>query len=80
MFGVFDGHGSFGDTCSIFAKNKLPYWLQEMIKTKQQETGRGIHDLTKAELEEVYTNAFITTNESVRERNSAWGASSLHTY
>ncbi|GMI14222.1 hypothetical protein TrVE_jg1126 [Triparma verrucosa] len=64
LFGVFDGHGSFGDTCSIFAKNKLPYWLQEMVKTKQQETGRGIHDLTKAELEEVYTNAFITTNES----------------
>ncbi|GMH65143.1 hypothetical protein TL16_g04126, partial [Triparma laevis f. inornata] len=52
LFGVFDGHGSFGDTCSIFAKNKLPYNFMEFVK----ETGKGVHDLTQQELEKISTS------------------------
>ena len=61
FFGVFDGHGSFGDTCSIFAKTKLPYNFQEMVKA----SGKGIFDLDQRELQDIYSRAFILTNEQV---------------
>ena len=58
LFGVFDGHGSFGDTCSIFAKHKLPQIFQDYIK----KSGKNVFDLTDEELEDIYTKAFVDTN------------------
>ncbi len=58
LFGVFDGHGSFGDTCSIFAKNKLPILFNEYVKS----FGKSIHDIPGPELEKIYTKAFVETN------------------
>lgn len=31
-----------------------------------KETGRGVHDLTQQELEKIYTDAYVVTNEQVR--------------
>jgi serine/threonine protein phosphatase PrpC len=58
LFGVFDGHGSFGDTCSIFAKHKLPLILQDSIKS----ASKGLFSMSVEEVQTHYTRAFIETN------------------
>jgi len=58
FFGVFDGHGHTGDICSIFTKNRLPYFFQDFVK----KSGKILNELSEAELQEIYTNAFVETN------------------
>jgi len=64
LFGVFDGHGSTGDICSIFAKNRLPHLLQSYVKSSG---AKSIHDLSDTDLQKIYTRAFVDTNQKCHE-------------
>lgn len=52
FFGVFDGHGSTGDQCSIFAKSNIP----KDIVTELRE-GK--------DFQEAYVEAFLSTNKAL---------------
>lgn len=63
LFGVFDGHGEFGDQCSYFAADRFPVHLEKQLR----EHG-GIESLEDdPKLVNLYTTAFMSTNESLHK-------------
>lgn len=68
LFGVFDGHGSAGDGCAIFARTQLPVSIKnhiEKIKPKKNEAG-ATKCLTKDEIQTAILKAHVETNKKLR--------------
>lgn len=57
FFGIFDGHGEYGDYCSFYTADKLPRHLANELKSNG-----GLKVLDQQEMTEVYTKAFLNTN------------------
>jgi serine/threonine protein phosphatase PrpC/CRP-like cAMP-binding protein len=68
LFGVFDGHGSAGDGCAIFAKTQLPLAIKaniEKIKPKKNSAG-VVKDYTKDQIQTAILKAHVETNKALR--------------
>jgi serine/threonine protein phosphatase PrpC len=58
MFGVFDGHGEYGDYCSHFAADQVPLQLEKEFHYSSFDG---------AEMERVYKNAFVQANVAMHK-------------
>lgn len=58
LFGVFDGHGEFGDYCSHFAADQVPLHL---------ERGFNASTFDGPEMERKYTAAFVEANKAMHK-------------
>ena len=61
FFGIFDGHGDFGDLCSHYAAHMVPKALAEEIKA-----AGGMDVLDTPDAEDVTSRALVAVNESLR--------------
>jgi serine/threonine protein phosphatase PrpC len=61
LFGVFDGHGEFGDLCSYYSADKVPEYL-----VKETNLLGGLSNITDKEFQQAYSNAFIKTDTALR--------------
>jgi cGMP-dependent protein kinase len=57
LFGIFDGHGEYGDYCSFYAADSFPGHLAYELKTNG-----GLSALDGAKMQDLYTRAFLNTN------------------
>jgi serine/threonine protein phosphatase PrpC len=57
MFGIYDGHGEYGDYCSHFAALQTPLYFHKEI-----EDMGGFGNISDSEIEKKFSNAFISTN------------------
>uniref|UniRef100_A0A7S1UKI4 cGMP-dependent protein kinase n=1 Tax=Phaeomonas parva TaxID=124430 RepID=A0A7S1UKI4_9STRA len=64
FFGVFDGHGPFGDFCAKFVKIRLPEVLSDFLMTKEETAGPVI-DMKNDALHDTIMNAFVNTNNAL---------------
>lgn len=62
VYGIFDGHGEFGDYCSFFCADNFTKNL-----TDAMETAGGITSLDSRKMEDVYTKAFVKTNATMNK-------------
>ena len=61
FFGIFDGHGEYGDSCSHFAANAVPCKLVAELK----KLG-GVRALDGNDMEAIHTRALVEANQSMR--------------
>eukprot|EP01041_Mallomonas_annulata_P004192 gene4192-8334_t len=61
LFGIFDGHGEFGDYCSYFAATQIPAHLERELK----EHYDGIKTFESLKMEEAYNKAFVEANRAL---------------
>ena len=61
FFGIFDGHGEYGDSCSHFAANAVPRKLAAELK----KSG-GLKGLDGDDMETTYTRALVQANLAMR--------------
>ena len=59
LFGIFDGHGEYGDLCSHFAATAFPLHLADELKK-----GGGIRALEGSEADDIHTRSMISGNTS----------------
>lgn len=57
FFGVFDGHGEYGDFCSHYAADQLPHHL-----SNEMEKEGGTKILQSDKMQELYIRSFTNTN------------------
>jgi serine/threonine protein phosphatase PrpC/CRP-like cAMP-binding protein len=62
LFGVFDGHGSTGDKCSIYARDKIMTQLQRSLKIYDASTKEGY--------DEAASHAFLKVNTDLKHEPS----------
>ena len=62
FFGIFDGHGEYGDLCSHFAANLLPHRLVNELKKRG---GVKALDGDESLVLEVHTRALIQSNDAL---------------
>ena len=62
LFGIFDGHGEYGDLCSHFAANLLPYRLAGELK---RHGGVKALDGEENTIVEIHTRALIQSNDAL---------------
>ena len=58
LFGVFDGHGEYGDYCSHFAADQVPLHLEKDF---------NVNTFDGAEMERKYTDAFVEANKCMHK-------------
>jgi serine/threonine protein phosphatase PrpC len=63
MFGIYDGHGEYGDHCSHFAAQMTPLYLQKEIDTIGGLPVILENDTSK--FQKAYTSAFTLTNRAL---------------
>eukprot|EP00607_Mallomonas_marina_P002135 CAMPEP_0182434428 /NCGR_PEP_ID=MMETSP1167-20130531/69745_1 /TAXON_ID=2988 /ORGANISM="Mallomonas Sp, Strain CCMP3275" /LENGTH=1035 /DNA_ID=CAMNT_0024624297 /DNA_START=148 /DNA_END=3255 /DNA_ORIENTATION=+ len=61
VFGVFDGHGEYGDHCSHFAAAQVPVHLEKELK----DNFDGINTFKGFKMEEAYNKAFVEANKAL---------------
>lgn len=64
VFGIFDGHGEFGDYCSYFAADNFGYCLARELKANGGTIAFEGNNMNK-----IYTNAFLKTNRLLKNSN-----------
>lgn len=64
LFGIFDGHGEYGDYCSYFAADMVPRYLE-----KELGTHGGVQSMSGAGMEDIYINAFVKANKAMHKEN-----------
>lgn len=64
LFGIFDGHGEYGDYCSYYAANNVPYYLEKEI-----QAAGGLKALDGPNLDKIYSKAFTRCNKSLHKSN-----------
>lgn len=64
FFGIFDGHGEFGDFCSHFAADQVPIYLEKELLSKD-----GLATFDSPKMEETYGAAFVKTNKAMHNAN-----------
>jgi len=62
LFGIFDGHGEYGDFCSHYCASEMPPRLMHELQTNYN--GLASFSNTKT-MEEVYSKSFTKTNEEL---------------
>ena len=62
LFGIFDGHGEYGDSCSHFAANSVPAQLVKVLKKQG-----GVRALDGPHMESIYSEALINANEAMHQ-------------
>mmetsp|Transcript_10708 Transcript_10708/g.16227 ORF Transcript_10708/g.16227 Transcript_10708/m.16227 type:complete len:1008 (-) Transcript_10708:197-3220(-) len=62
LFGVFDGHGEFGDFCSHFAADQVPQHLENELNHNG-----GVSAFDGDKMESVYTSAFVKANKAMHK-------------
>jgi serine/threonine protein phosphatase PrpC len=62
LFGIFDGHGEYGDLCSHFAANSVPAQLVKVLKKQG-----GVRALDGPHMESIYSEALINANKSMHQ-------------
>lgn len=62
MFGVFDGHGEFGDHCSYYAAEQLAHCFAKELKSNG-----GTSALDGSKLNNILTSAFVKVNKSLHK-------------
>jgi len=72
LFGVFDGHGTDGDGCAIYAKQNLPVQLKTTLsKTPPKAAGTGRNDETtghsRDQIQSSLKQAHIEVNKSLHK-------------
>lgn len=69
LFGVFDGHGEFGDKCADFSvenvKSKLPEKMQSITEPLEGEVGENA--LTDETMIDALKTSFIEVNEKLHQ-------------
>lgn len=65
LFGIFDGHGEFGDYCSYFSADQLPNYLQQELTHNG-----GVEALNTHKRNDIYTKAFLETNFALHSDRS----------
>ena len=64
LFGIFDGHGEFGDYCSHYAATKLPDHLDKQV---DRAGGLQKFENTDGTMEKIYRQAFVNVNSGLRK-------------
>ena len=62
LFGIFDGHGEYGDLCSHFAANMIPYKLANELKKRG---GLNALDGDESVVVDIHTRALIQSNDAL---------------
>ena len=62
LFGIFDGHGEYGDLCSHYVANVVPLKLAAELKDEG-----GTPALGGTELEAIHSRAMLKANEALRK-------------
>ena len=62
LFGVFDGHGEYGDYVSHYAADHTPQNLE-----KEMRKCGGVSSFEKETMEKMYSKAFTTTNKALHK-------------
>lgn len=65
MFGIFDGHGTYGDLCSFFAADEMP---KNLVKAVNKNGGLSCLDGDKSK--DVYTKSFTDTDKALHSNAS----------
>jgi len=60
MFGIFDGHGTYGDLCAYYAADEMPKNL-----VKQLNKSGGLSALEGPKKDDVYAKAFTETDRAL---------------
>lgn len=60
MFGIFDGHGTYGDLCSFYAADEMP---KNLVKALNKNGGLSSLDGEKSN--DIYTKAFVETDKGL---------------
>lgn len=62
LFGIFDGHGEYGDCCSYFAANVVPTHIVSELKKNG-----GLKALDGVQKGRIYSEALVNANEALRQ-------------
>ena len=62
LFGVFDGHGEYGDSCSHFAANNVPSQL-----IKELRANGGMKALDGSKMESIYCDTLLNSNIAMHQ-------------
>jgi serine/threonine protein phosphatase PrpC len=60
LFGIFDGHGTYGDLCAYYAADEVPKNL-----VRQLNKSGGLSSLEGAKKDDVYAKAFTDTDKAL---------------
>jgi cGMP-dependent protein kinase len=60
FFGIFDGHGEYGDSCSYFAANSIPVQLVKELKKQG-----GMKALDGPKMESIYSDTLVNVNKAM---------------
>jgi hypothetical protein len=64
LFGIFDGHGEYGDYCSYYSADQFPEQLISELKSNG-----GLSSLDGPKMNDVYTRAYLNTNFGLHASN-----------
>jgi serine/threonine protein phosphatase PrpC len=64
IFGIFDGHGEYGDFCSYFCAESFTGNL-----VKELDEAGGVDALNGSKMESIYTKSFQKTNTTMNKSN-----------
>lgn len=62
LFGIFDGHGEYGDSCSYFAANNVP-----SILLKELKKHGGLKALDGPKMEGIYSDTLVNSNKAMHQ-------------
>lgn len=60
LFGIFDGHGEYGDSCSHFAASNVPAQLVKVLMKHG-----GVKALDGPQMESLYSEALVNSNKAM---------------
>ena len=64
MFGIFDGHGTYGDLCAYYAADEMPKHL-----VKGMNKNGGLTSLDGESANEIYSKAFTETDKCLHNNH-----------
>jgi serine/threonine protein phosphatase PrpC/CRP-like cAMP-binding protein len=62
FFGIFDGHGEFGDFCSFYAADMVPKYLEKELSSRG-----GVQAMNGPHMEDTYIAAFVKANKAMHK-------------
>jgi serine/threonine protein phosphatase PrpC len=65
LFGIFDGHGAFGDLCSHYAADETP---KQLVKAMNKHG--GLTSLDGDKFNTIYTKAFVETDRMLHNSSN----------
>lgn len=62
LFGIFDGHGEYGDLCSHYSATQVPFYLEKALL---EGTPKGVSAFSGQQMKDLYTKAFTEANKAL---------------